>query len=64
MPKKLILCADGTWNTPHGYEVAVNDTNVRKFFSALISDGLQQPFYDSGVGTSLRPWQQSSGDVA
>lgn len=61
MPRKLILCADGTWNTPHGYEVAVNDTNVRKFFGALINDDLQQPFYDSGVGTSGTPIDHLAG---
>ena len=55
MPKKLILCADGTWNTPHGYEVAVNDTNVRKIFCALATNESQQPFYDSGVGTNGTP---------
>lgn len=61
MPKKLILCADGTWNTPHGYEVAVNDTNVRKFFCALIGDDVQQPFYDSGVGTDGTPIDHLAG---
>jgi uncharacterized protein (DUF2235 family) len=55
MSKKLVLCADGTWNTPHGYEVAVNDTNVRKIFCALAAAETQQPFYDSGVGAFGRP---------
>jgi len=55
MPKKIILCADGTWNTPHGVEVSVNDTNVRKIYSALVDDATQQPFYDSGVGTNGTP---------
>jgi uncharacterized protein (DUF2235 family) len=61
MPKKLILCADGTWNTPHGVEVAVNDTNVRKIFCALASDETQQPFYDSGVGTDGTPIDHLAG---
>jgi uncharacterized protein (DUF2235 family) len=61
MPKKLILCADGTWNTPHGYEVAVNDTNVRKIFCALATDETQQPFYDSGVGTNSTPIDHLTG---
>lgn len=61
MPKKLILCADGTWNTPHGYEVAVNDTNVRKLFCALTSDETQEPFYDSGVGTNGTPIDHLTG---
>ena len=61
MPKKLVLCADGTWNTPHGYEVAVNDTNVRKLFCALATDDSQQPFYDSGVGTHGTPIDHLAG---
>jgi uncharacterized protein (DUF2235 family) len=28
MGKRVVLCADGTWNTPHGLGAAVNDTNV------------------------------------
>lgn len=37
MGKRIVLCADGTWNTPHGVDVAVNDTNVRKLYCALTS---------------------------
>jgi uncharacterized protein (DUF2235 family) len=61
MPKRLILCADGTWNTPHGVDVAVNDTNVRKIFCALTSDESQEPFYDSGVGTNGSPIDHLTG---
>lgn len=61
MPKKLILCADGTWNTPHGVDVAANDTNVRKIFCALASDETQEPFYDSGVGTNGTPIDHLTG---
>jgi uncharacterized protein (DUF2235 family) len=61
MPKRLILCADGTWNTPHGVDVAVNDTNVRKLFCALTSDEMQEPFYDSGVGTNGTPIDHLAG---
>ncbi|HZD78272.1 MAG TPA: DUF2235 domain-containing protein [Acidobacteriaceae bacterium] len=61
MPKKLILCADGTWNTPQGVQVAVNDTNVRKIFCALASDETQQAFYDSGVGTNGTPIDHLAG---
>lgn len=63
MPKKLILCADGTWNTPHGHEVAANDTNVRKFFCALISDNLQQPSYDRGLNGAGTPIDRLAGDA-
>jgi uncharacterized protein (DUF2235 family) len=61
MPKKLILCADGTWNTPHGVDVAVNDTNVRKIFCALAIDETQRPFYDSGIGTDGTPIDHLAG---
>jgi uncharacterized protein (DUF2235 family) len=61
MSKRLVLCADGTWNTPHGYDVAVNDTNVRKLFCALAIDETQEPFYDSGVGTNGTPIDHLAG---
>ena len=61
MPKRLILCADGTWNTPHGVDVAANDTNVRKMFCALTADETQEPFYDSGVGTNGTPIDHLAG---
>ena len=41
MSKKIIVCADGTWNTPHGVGAEVNDTNVRKLYSALADDPSQ-----------------------
>jgi uncharacterized protein (DUF2235 family) len=55
MGKRVVLCADGTWNTPHGVDVAVNDTNVRKLFCALSDDPDQLGYYDSGVGTNGTP---------
>jgi hypothetical protein len=29
MPKKIILCADGTWNTPHGPTALPDDTSMQ-----------------------------------
>jgi len=55
MSKKIIVCADGTWNTPHGVGAEVNDTNVRKLYSALADDPSQLRYYDSGVGTDGTP---------
>ena len=55
MSKKIIVCADGTWNTPHGVGAEVNDTNVRKLFCALADDPSQLRYYDSGVGTDGTP---------
>jgi uncharacterized protein (DUF2235 family) len=55
MGKRVVLCADGTWNTPHGVDVAANDTNVRKLYCALTDDPNQLGYYDSGVGTNGTP---------
>ena len=55
MGKRIVLCADGTWNTPHGVDVAVNDTNVRKLYCALTDVPEQLSYYDSGVGTNGTP---------
>jgi uncharacterized protein (DUF2235 family) len=55
MSKKIIVCADGTWNTPHGVGAEVNDTNVRKLYCALSDDPSQLRYYDSGVGTDGTP---------
>ena len=38
MSKKLILCADGTWNTPHGPSTTAGNTNVRKLYLLLAND--------------------------
>ena len=45
MSKEIIVCADGTWNTPHGVGAQVNDTNVRKLYCALPDDRSQLRYY-------------------
>jgi len=64
MPKRLVLCCDGTWNTPdemRGSEPA--PTNVTKIALAVApkdSTGVEQrTFYHQGVGTS--PGERISG---
>lgn len=52
MSKKVIFCADGTWNTPHGPAQMPGDTNVRKLYLLLVDDATQLKYYDSGVGTN------------
>ena len=51
MAKRIIICCDGTWNTPEKKDV----TNIVKFARAIKpadSDGKEQVvFYDWGVGT-------------
>ncbi|WP_419806433.1 DUF2235 domain-containing protein [Terriglobus sp.] len=51
MSKKVIFCADGTWNTSHGPELMPADTNVRRLYLSLNEDASQLRYYDSGVGT-------------
>jgi uncharacterized protein (DUF2235 family) len=55
MAKRIILCADGTWNTPHGVDATPEDTNVRKLYCALADVPEQLRYYDSGVGTDGTP---------
>jgi len=60
--KKLIVCCDGTWNTPsemdHGLPAP---TNVTKLYYALVRDDTQLPYYHPGVGTSRNWWDKIAG---
>ncbi len=49
--KRIILCADGTWNTPPGVDSKGGGTNVWKIYCAMPDTPEQLKFYDSGVGT-------------
>jgi uncharacterized protein (DUF2235 family) len=44
MAKRIVLCADGTWQSP------VNNTNVYRLYKALIVTSDQVTYYDDGVG--------------
>lgn len=44
MSKRIIFCADGTWQAP------VNNTNVYRLFKALTVSSDQITFYDDGIG--------------
>lgn len=61
MGKKIIICADGTWNTPHGVGAVARDTNVRKLYCALADAPDQLRYYDSGVGTDGTPIDHLTG---
>jgi uncharacterized protein (DUF2235 family) len=61
MSKNIVLCADGTWNTPHGPTATVTDTNVRKLYLALVNNPTQLKYYDSGVGTDGTPIDHLAG---
>ena len=51
MPKRLVVCCDGTWNSPD----EKNPTNVSKIALAIApsdaSGKEQRTYYGSGVGT-------------
>ena len=61
MAKKIIICTDGTWNSPHGIGAFANDTNVRKIYCALAETPDQMRYYDSGVGTDGTPIDHFTG---
>lgn len=50
--KKLIVCCDGTWNTPGETEHGLpSPTNVTKLYHAVERSDTQLPYYHPGVGT-------------
>ena len=44
MAKRIVFCADGTWQQP------LNNTNVYRLYKALALSSSQVTFYDDGVG--------------
>ena len=66
MPKRLIVCCDGTWNTAdQGIAGNPSPTNVTKLALSIASEdssGVRQcVYYHSGVGTSR--WERLRGDA-
>lgn len=49
MSKRIVFCADGTWDSP------AKHTNVYKLYKALLVTADQMPFYDDGVGADGNP---------
>ena len=48
MSKRIIFCADGTWQTP------MSGTNVYRLYKALAAASDQIAFYDDGVGADAK----------
>lgn len=46
MSKRIVYCADGTWQSP------VNNTNVYRLYKALLVTSEQVTYYDDGVGAN------------
>jgi uncharacterized protein (DUF2235 family) len=58
MSKKIVFCADGTWNHPkESGKVSTGDTNVYKLYKALLTTATQSPHYDDGVGADTSFFQ-------
>jgi uncharacterized protein (DUF2235 family) len=55
MSKRIVFCADGTWDTP---ECA---TNVFGLYNGLTIASDQIAFYDTGVGSDGTPLEQLTG---
>ena len=55
MHRRIIFCADGTWDK------VKNDTNVRRLFNAIAKGPDQVAAYDDGVGTWGTFWRRLLG---
>jgi uncharacterized protein (DUF2235 family) len=55
MSKRIVFCADGTWDSVQ------NDTNVYKLFKAILIASDQVAFYDDGVGSDGTPLEKLTG---
>ena len=52
MTKRLVVCLDGTWNTPDNGDNPTNVVKMMRSVRASAADGTPQvAFYDRGVGT-------------
>jgi uncharacterized protein (DUF2235 family) len=55
MGKRIIFCADGTWDDP------MQATNVYAMFKAITTSSGQVAYYDDGVGSDGTPLQKLAG---
>jgi len=55
MSKRIIFCADGTWDDP------MDATNVYAMFKAITTASGQVAYYDDGVGSDGTPLQKLAG---
>ena len=60
--RNLVVCADGTWNTPDQKEHDIPvPTNVVRLFNALQKSDTQLRYYHPGVGTDGTWWEKLAG---
>jgi uncharacterized protein (DUF2235 family) len=55
MSKRIVYCADGTWDDP------TDTTNVYAMFKAITTTSGQVAYYDDGVGSDGTPLQKLAG---
>jgi uncharacterized protein (DUF2235 family) len=55
MTKRIVFCADGTWDS------SGNNTNVYQIFKAMKTTADQVPYYDDGVGSDGLPLEKLTG---
>ena len=59
---KLIVCCDGTWNTPDQLDQGVPaPTNVARMSNAIVKNQAQKVYYHPGVGTGNSWWDKAIG---
>ena len=52
MARNLVICCDGTWNTPsQTHRGVLAPTNVVRIYNAIVEDENQLKYYHPGVGT-------------
>lgn len=62
MSKKIVFCADGTWNHPKSPAIVSGaDTNVYKLYKSLAVTPSQFTAYDDGVGADGLPLERLIG---
>lgn len=62
--KNIVVCCDGTWNTPEDTEHGLPaPTNVVKLFNAIVreDESKQLAYYHPGVGTGKGWWDRVAG---
>lgn len=60
--KNLVVCCDGTWNTPTEMDHGVpSPTNVVKLYNALLQNDAQLAYYHPGVGAGKSWWDHIAG---
>ncbi len=57
--KRIVICCDGTWNTPdqttHGVAEPTNVTKLADAIDRTAGGVAQMLFYHPGIGTSVSP---------